>query len=76
MRSIKAINEAALLKLCWELFSSSCQWDKMLTDRILKCNVPNRHHIRPSILAGLKQFTNTAMYNSCGQLGVGSEINF
>lgn len=43
LRSLRAINESAMLKLCWEMFSSSSQWPGFLRARFLKNRSPISH---------------------------------
>lgn len=47
--SIKAINKAAMLKLSWDLFHSTCQWVALLHARFIRNNAPVRYHISSSI---------------------------
>lgn len=45
IRSIKAINNAGMLKLCWELISLSNEWSCLLRARVFKQNTLVTHHL-------------------------------
>lgn len=55
IRSLRSINEAAMLKRCWELLSSSCDWATLLRSRVIKRNSFISYGISSSIWAGLSE---------------------
>lgn len=76
LRSLRSINNAAMLKLCWNLFSSSNQWSVLLRARVLRNRTVINHHISSFIWPGLKPYVTTVLNNSSWLIGNGSEIDF
>ncbi|KAF1885705.1 hypothetical protein Lal_00039554 [Lupinus albus] len=54
MRSISAINHAALLKLRWEMLSSSQDWAIFFRHRFIGASRPSTSHLKSSILPSIK----------------------
>lgn len=76
LRSLRSINEAALLKLSWDMLSSNDHWSVLLKSRFMKFNRPLGHYVKSSIWPGVRQFINTTVDGYCWQLGDGKQINF
>lgn len=76
LRSVRKINEAATLKLCWDMVSSRSQWACFLKARYLKDSLPVKHYLTSSIWPGLKTCYHMVTDNVAWQLGDGSSINF
>lgn len=75
LRSIKSLNKASMMKLCWNLVSSDDQWAVLTRARVMQNNKPN-YHISSSIWLGMKPFMNTVMLNTRWLLGDDTSINF
>lgn len=56
LRSVRKINEAATMKLCWDFLSSNGQWACFLNARYLRNKVPISHHLSSSIWHDLKSY--------------------
>jgi hypothetical protein len=69
------LNNAANLKLCWNIFTSQCSWAKLLKDRVLRGKKIIHHHIFSSIWSSVKDEFNVLMSNSILLLGNGENIN-
>lgn len=76
IRSLKEVNKAAILRLCWELMSSQNQWADLLTARVFKNDSQISYHICSSIWSGLKDKVSTVLDNMIWQVGSGSSIRF
>ncbi|WJX52536.1 hypothetical protein P8452_38639 [Trifolium repens] len=76
IRSLSKINEAANLKLCWELTQSDLQWAKFLRFRVLKGAKPISYHIFSSVWSSIKHKFHEVCTNSSWQIGNGESINF
>lgn len=74
LRSIKAINNAAMLKISWEVLGSNDSWASFMRARYLKLNKPIHYHLRSSIWPGIKNYMNTIISNSACVLGEGGKI--
>jgi len=60
IRSLKSLNEAVNLKLCWDLRNSSQPWAKLLKCRCIRNRKPISYHIYSSIWSSIKNgFDNT-----------------
>lgn len=49
LRSLRYINEAAMLKLSWGMLSSNSSWSVLLRTRFLRLNRPLGHYVKSSI---------------------------
>lgn len=76
IRSLLCLNEATILKICWELLHSEEKWASLLRDRVLRTNSCVSHHIFSSIWSGIKNEYKTVMDNSNWLLGNGHKIKF
>ncbi|CAJ2651412.1 unnamed protein product [Trifolium pratense] len=76
IRSLSKVNEAANLKLCWELMQSDMQWAKFLRFRVLNGTKPISYHIFSSVWSSVKHKLTEIISNSSWQLGNGELINF
>lgn len=76
LKSIKGINKASMLKLCWQLVSSNKQWAVLLKARALVNNQPIQHHLTSSVWAGLKLYINTVLANCRWHVGDVCRIDF
>lgn len=76
LRSLRAINEAAMLKLRWGMLSSQSHWSLLLKCRFLRHNKPVGHYAKSSIWPGVRQFINSTLEGSYWHLGDGSNIKF
>lgn len=76
LRSLKHVNKAAALTLCWELIQSDLQWATLLRARVLRNDCPITYHIGSSIWAGLKSMLPFVKENLIWQLGDDEKINF
>lgn len=76
LKSIRAINNAATLKLSWDFAHSNEEWATFLRDRFIKKNGPASYYIGSSIWSAIKKHLHTAYTNSSWILGDGRKINF
>lgn len=76
IRPLRKINEAATLKLGWDLIASQCQWANFLKARFFSNGSPRLHHFSSSIWLALKRIIPILKDNSAWQLGDGQNINF
>lgn len=76
LRSIRKINEAATLKLCWDFLSVNSDWACFLRARFLKNGFPVQHYVKSSLWPGLKRCMASVSENVAWQLGDGTSINF
>lgn len=61
IRSIRDINEASMLKLCWDMLSSSEQRTRFLKARFLRNSKPVSHHVNSSLWPALRNWYNVAL---------------
>ncbi|GAU10707.1 hypothetical protein TSUD_424710, partial [Trifolium subterraneum] len=74
LRSLIALNEAANLKLCWDLVHSVEDWAIILNSRVLRNGKPINHHVYSSIWSSIKQEANVILDNSTWKVGLGYSI--
>jgi hypothetical protein len=74
IRFLSKVNEAASLKLCWELLNSDMQWAKFLRFRVLNGTKPISYHIFSSVWSSVKHKLPEIYSNSSWQLGNGELI--
>lgn len=65
-----------MLKRCWELVSSDCDWAILLRSRVCTKRSFINYNLSSSIWSGLKVHISTVMENIIWQLGNGIKINF
>lgn len=68
LRSLRSINDAAILKLSWDFKSSKDSWACLVRARVLKQRKPVAYHIRSSIRHSIKRFLNVVDSNSLSWL--------
>ncbi|XP_019460143.1 PREDICTED: uncharacterized protein LOC109359903 [Lupinus angustifolius] len=76
LRSIKAMNQAALIKLAWEMFSSNQEWAILYRHRFGRGTSPSQRYFKSSIWPGIKSNWHTVMSNSIWLVGEGKSVNF
>lgn len=76
IRSVRALIDAAILKLSWEIFSSDASWAGFLRARFFKFKRPIVNYLRSSLWPGVKRFISIVQSNSTWLLGFGNSINF
>jgi len=64
IRSISCINQAANLRLCWELVTSEKSWAKVLQGRVIKHNTPIQYHVFSLVWSSIKSKYNILLENS------------
>ncbi|GAU48468.1 hypothetical protein TSUD_324180 [Trifolium subterraneum] len=75
IRSLRSLNEASNLKLCWELLKSNEDWAKLFISRVVRPGHIISHHINSSIWSGIKSEYQTVLMNSRWQIGNGLLVN-
>ncbi|GAU47191.1 hypothetical protein TSUD_350560 [Trifolium subterraneum] len=75
LRSLKVLNAAANLKLCWDLMHSDEDWAKILRNRVMRKGKAINHHVNSSIWSSVKQEVQVILDNSCWRVGNGQCIN-
>ncbi|GAU50480.1 hypothetical protein TSUD_409650 [Trifolium subterraneum] len=73
LRSLKVLNAAANLKLCWDLMHSDEDWAKILRNRVMRKGKAINHHVNSSIWSSVKQEVQVILDNSCWRVGNGSD---
>lgn len=76
IRSIRSINEASMLKLSWDLISSSEQWAKFPKARFLKNLQPISYNVKSSIWLALRNWYSKVLDNISWLIGDGKSVNF
>ncbi|XP_019451747.1 PREDICTED: uncharacterized protein LOC109353840 [Lupinus angustifolius] len=76
LRSIKAMNQAALIKLSWEMSSSSQKWAILYRHRFGRGTYPSQRYFKSSIWPDIKSNWHTVMSNSIWLVGEGKNIHF
>lgn len=76
LRRIRSINEASMLKMCWDLISSSEQWAQLLKARFLKNLQPIHYRISSSIWPALRNWYSTVLQNIPWLIGDGKSVKF
>lgn len=74
LRSLIWQNEVANLKLMFEMFNNSEDWEILLRNRVLKTYGFIKYHIFSSIWTSIKVESPNLLSNSCWSLGSGSII--
>ncbi|XP_019431934.1 PREDICTED: uncharacterized protein LOC109339025 [Lupinus angustifolius] len=64
IRSIKLLNQAAMLKLAWEMNSSSQEWANYYRNRFCRNKEPKSSYIKSSIWPGIKKHWHVSLENS------------
>lgn len=64
LRTLRSINDAALLKLGWDFYSSTEQWASFFKSIFLQDNWPTNAYNKYSIWPGLKRHLPTILENS------------
>ncbi|CAJ2633282.1 unnamed protein product [Trifolium pratense] len=75
LRSLITINEAANLKLCWDLMNSVEDWASILKNRVLRNGKVVNYHVYSSLWSSIKQEATTILENSCWKVGSGCSID-
>lgn len=76
IRSIKSINDAAMLKLAYESSASNKQWASHIRARFIKHNLPILYYVKPSILLSLRSYMQVVKDHTSWIIGDGSKISF
>lgn len=76
IRSIKSINEAAMLKLAYDLTTSDKHWARLIRARFMNHTLPVLHHVKSSILPGLRPYLQVVKDCTSWIIVDGSRINF
>ncbi|CAJ2671835.1 unnamed protein product [Trifolium pratense] len=75
LRSLFTLNEAANLKLCWDLMNSVEDWATILKSRVLRNGKVVNYHVYSSLWSSIKQEATTIFDNSCWKVGSGRSID-
>ncbi|XP_058761813.1 uncharacterized protein LOC131635226 [Vicia villosa] len=76
LRSLVKLNEAANLKLCWDLSNSKEQWACLLKARVLRDGKEISYHIFPSLWSSMRASLKDVKGNSSWLIGNGNRIKF
>lgn len=74
--SIRQLNDAALLKLSWDLLASNESWAAFLKARFFRHKNPVSVYIRSSIWPGIRGKLPIAILNPSWLIGNGKSVNF
>jgi hypothetical protein len=75
LRSLLRLNEAANLKLCWDLLLFEEDWAIILKKRVFKNGIVINHHVFSSIWSSVKSEYSIIMNNASWKVGSGLNIN-
>jgi len=76
LRFLYTLNEAANLKMCWDLKNSSEDWTILLRSKVFRGRKVISHHIFSSIWSSVKSKINNINENCSWIIGNGENINF
>lgn len=76
IRSLRSINDAALLKLSWDMLTSKSDWASLLKARFLKNNKPIVYYAKSTIWSSVRNHISSVIDNSSWCNGNGKSINF
>lgn len=76
LRSLRSINNAAMLKLAWELEASDKVWARLIKARFVRFKNPIDHYVKSSIWPGIKPHLQIVNLNGTWRIGNGMSINF
>ncbi|XP_019430036.1 PREDICTED: uncharacterized protein LOC109337512 [Lupinus angustifolius] len=76
IRSIKLLNEAAMLKLAWEMNSSEQEWATYYKSRLCRNKEPKSSYIKSSIWPGIRKHWQVILDNSIWLFGNGNNIRY
>lgn len=76
LRSIRAIDDAAILKLSWDVMCSNAGWAEFLRARFMKLKQPVSSYVKSSIWYGIRRFMNIVRSNTTWIIGDATQINF
>jgi len=76
LRSLYTVNEAANLKMCWDLKNSNEDWAILLRSKVFRGRKVISHHIFSSIWSSVKSEMNNITDNCRWIIGNGENINF
>jgi len=75
IKSTRLINDASMLKLAWDLFSSNSQWAVLFKRRFFSHGQPIRYFAQSSVWHGVKNHISTIIQNTLWIVGMGDRIN-
>lgn len=75
IKSTRLINDAFMLKLAWNLFSTNSQWATLFKSRFFSQGQPIRHFFMSSVWHGVKYHLDSVLQNSLWIVGKGDQIN-
>ncbi|XP_019435225.1 PREDICTED: uncharacterized protein LOC109341721 [Lupinus angustifolius] len=76
LRSIKLLNEAAMLKLAWDMNSSQQEWATYYKNRFCRNKEPKSSYIKSSIWPGIRKHWQVILDNSIWVFGNGNSIRY
>jgi len=76
IRSLKKLNQAANLKLCWDLLHKKEDWSELILSRVMRNRKVISHHISSSIWSSIKAAYNVILDHATWLLGNGGNIHF
>lgn len=76
IRYLSKINEAADLKLCWELSHSQLPWAQGFISRVIRGNKVISYHVYSSIWSSIKHKYGEILDNCQWKIGNGANIKF
>ncbi|KAE9620126.1 hypothetical protein Lalb_Chr02g0160441 [Lupinus albus] len=75
-RSIKLLNQAAILRLSWVMISSDQEWAVFCWQRFSNGRTPSTRYFKSAIWHVIKANWNMVMHNSLWLMGDGTKVNF
>ncbi|KAF1892551.1 hypothetical protein Lal_00011018 [Lupinus albus] len=76
LRSLKHMNQAALLKLAWDMISFEQEWALFCRNGFGKDKTMSKRYSKSSICLGIKPNWNIVMQNALWLVGDGNKVNF
>jgi hypothetical protein len=76
IKPTRAINEALILKLSWDLLAKDTQWSNLFKVRYFSNGQPSKRYFKSSVWSGIKAHIGTVLLHSIWIVGTEDRINF
>lgn len=76
LKSLRAFNDAAMLKLSWDMTNSNAEWVRFLKNRFFRHRHPVKNYVKSSLWPGVKLHLGVVDANSCWIIGNGRQVHF
>nr|KYP67083.1 Transposon TX1 uncharacterized [Cajanus cajan] len=76
VRSLMDINNAYMLKLCWNFVKKDSNWASMLASKVYKRSGDVIYYLASTIWASIRDMYSIVKDNSTWKIGIGKKVNF